>query len=420
MKGRDLFVLLLLAAVAGGALFQLSKRARAAWSESAGGGGKAIEFPVNDVARVTIKTSAAELTLLKKNGAWVVHERADFPASFDEVTAFVRRLWEARVGQEVKVGPSQMARLELVEPGHGDKTGTLIEVGNADGKTLAALILGKQYGSKPNDVRPDLFTTAKGRYVKTLAGARVSLVTEAFDDAVPAPQRWLLKDFVHVAAPKSITLRWPGETESWTLTREDANADWKLADAQPGEQVDNSRIFRLRQFFSTPTFVDVLSPDAPLVAGGLEQPTVAKVETFDGFHYELKIGKETEANFPVLVSVSANLPKARIAGKDETPEKKAKLDEEFQAQQKKLAEKLAKEQKLALRAVLVPRVFLADVLQKRSAILADKPAEPATAPAPTEPPTTPAPPAAATPPATPAPVAPAPATPAPAPAPQPK
>jgi hypothetical protein len=46
---------------------------QSSWSEtSAGAGGKIVEFPINDVAHVVIKTPAGELNLVKKSDVWTV------------------------------------------------------------------------------------------------------------------------------------------------------------------------------------------------------------------------------------------------------------------------------------------------------------------------------------------------------------
>src|SRR3954469_6253299 len=137
MKGKTLAILLIAVVVLGGAWYFLSKSNQASWSQgNKGGGAKVVEFDVNAVARVQIKSPTSELNLVKKNDVWTVQERADYPASFEQVGTLLRKLWEMKTVQEVKVGPSQFARLEWVEPGKGDTSGTLVQFYGADGKPL--------------------------------------------------------------------------------------------------------------------------------------------------------------------------------------------------------------------------------------------------------------------------------------------
>ncbi len=409
MKGKQLFILLVLAALAVGAWYLLGERTRATWAGSGATRGKVMTFPINDVEHLKIKNAAGELNVVKKGDSWIVQERADYPANFEQVGSLLRKLWDLKAGQEVKVGASQLPSLELDEPGKGDKAGTLLELIGADGKTLAGVILGKKQMRKPpggeSEMGGGMGGMPTGRYIKPVGSAKVSLVSEVFDDVEPKPEKWLAKDFVKIEGPKSIAVAGQTDAQKWTVTRESATGEWKLADAKPDEKLDTNKTFSLGNIFSSPSFDDVLAADAKPEETGLDKPTVVKIETFDGFSYELKIGKSNGKATPVMVSVTANIPKERTPGKDEKPEDKAKLDEEFAARKKRLEEKLAGEQKFAGRAYLVQQFAVDPLLKDRTALLPDKPAEPAPAagaPAPGTPvpgaPGTPAPaPATATP-----------------------
>ena len=95
-------------------------------------------------------------------------------------------------------------------------------------------------------------------------------------------------------------------------------------------------------------------------------------ETFDNFVYELRIGKLMGENYPVLVSVKAELPKERVPKPDEKPEDKTRLDQEFQTKQKEFADKLAKEQKAGNRPYLIAKGTIDQLLEDRSALIAEK------------------------------------------------
>ena len=375
MKAKQLAILLVLGVALGYAWLVLSKRNQASWSDSGAAGAKIVDFPINDVAHVVIKTSDSELNLVKKADQWTVKERADYPASFEQVSGLLRKLWELKTVQEVKVGPSQMPRLELVEPGKGDKAGTLVQFLGADDKPLSALLVGKKHLRKGEGGEMDLGGgggegAAAGRYVKPASGEKVSLVSETLEEVDPKPERWLSKDFIKIEGPKSIAVAGP---QTWTLTRESATAEWKLADAKPEAKLDTSKVSPLGSIFSSASFNDILAPDAKL-----EDPTTtATIETFDGFRYELKIGKPNGDNYPVLVKVSAEFAKERTPGKDEKPEDKTRLDGEFVVKQKQLEEKLTKEKKMEGRPYLVAKFSVDPLLKERSGLFPDKPAEPA-------------------------------------------
>lgn len=402
MKGKQLALLLVLLVVLGGGWYLLAERRSGSWSEG-GAGDKVLSFPLNDVSRVLIKSGAGEVNLEKKNDAWTVRERAGYPADFEEVSRFLRALWELKAVQEVKAGPSQMSRLELVEPGKGAGSGTLAQLSGADGKLLAGLLVGKKYVRKSDNGGGGF---PAGRYVKPADGARVSLVSETLDDAEVKPEHWLAKDFIRVEGVKSIV----NETAHWSVSRESASAtEWKLADAAPDEKVDSTKAAAFTNVLPAPIFSDVLAPEAKL-----EEPVSAlTIETFDGFKYEVKVGKATGPQSPMQVRVSGAFGKERVPGKDEKPEDKTRLDAEFARKAKENEDKLAREKKVEGRIYLLAASVMEPLLKERSEYLAPKPTpvptpEPVATPVPPvvpapEPAATPAPAATPTPTPTPAP-----------------
>jgi len=165
----------------------------------------------------------------------------------------------------------------------------------------------------------------------------------------------------------------PAATNSWKLTRETETAEWKLAEAKPTEQLDNSKASGVANPLSSPSFADVAVNVTP---EGLDKPTVATVDTFDGFTYTLKVGQKTNDNYPLALAVTAQLPKERTAGKDEKPEDKAKLDKEFKEKQKKLEEKLAQEKSFEKWVYLVSSWTVDPLLKERSQLMVEKKEEP--------------------------------------------
>ncbi|MCX7872548.1 MAG: hypothetical protein N2487_04615, partial [Verrucomicrobiae bacterium] len=101
-------------------------------------------FPLDDVAKIVIKTEKNQMSLIKKEDIWRVQERDDFPANFNEISEFLRKMWEMKRGLAVEVGESKLGVLELLPPGKGANTGTLVEFKDKNDKVLATLLLGKK------------------------------------------------------------------------------------------------------------------------------------------------------------------------------------------------------------------------------------------------------------------------------------
>ena len=378
MKGKHLALLLLLVALAGGAGYFLYKDNASTWNASGtAAGAKVLDFPINEVARVAIKSSTGGLHLVRKGDAWTVQERADYPADFGKVSDLIRKLWDLKTVQEVKVGPSQLARLELVEPGKEGAAGAVVELQDKDGKKLAALLVGKSHLRKSEGMgmMGESGGLPAGRYVTPVGGTRVSLVSDTLDTVTVQPEPWLQRDFFRIENVKSVKLEGATEAQRWTLTRESATAEWKLTDAKGEEKLDAAKASPIGSVFASASFADVLAPDAKPADTGLDKPATATFETFDKFIYVVKIGKPMGDNQPLTVALSADLPKQREPSKDEKPEDKAKLDQEFQATQKRLTEKLAAEQKFAARPYLVAKSTLDQLLKDRAALMEEKKSE---------------------------------------------
>jgi hypothetical protein len=181
-----------------------------------------------------------------------------------------------------------------------------------------------------------------GRWVKVNDSDTVAVISDPLDRIEPKADQWLNKDFFKIEKPKTITATFPAATNSWKLTKETEAGEWKLADAKPGEQLDNSKATGVANPLNTPSFNDVATSSKPEELG-LDKATVVNVETFDNFAYTIKVGSKTNHTFPLTMSVSAQIAKERTPGKDEKPEDKTRLDKEFADNQKKLEEKLEQE-----------------------------------------------------------------------------
>src|SRR5438876_874591 len=377
MNRKQLITLLVLVVLIGGACLMLLRNQNKSWEGANPALGKKLlgEFPVNDVGHIVIKQGTNELNLAKKD-VWRVRERNNYPADYSEVSGFLVKLQDLKIVQDEKIGPSQLSRLSLT-PGPGTNAAVVVDFKDQSDKTIKSLLLGKKHMRKSDRPSPmgDMGEQGwpDGRYVKVPNTENVSLVSEPFDRIEPKPEQWLNKDFFKIEKARSVAVTFPNATNSWKLTRDTETAEWKLAEAKPSEQLDASKASGVANPFSSASFVDV-ETNVPSVA--MEKPIVATVDTFDNFNYALKVGQKTNDNYPVAISVSAQLPKERTPGKDEKPEDKTKLDKEFKEKQKKLEEKLAQEKTFENWVYLVSSWTVDPLLKERSQLMVEKKEEP--------------------------------------------
>ncbi len=366
MKRTQLSILGLLLVVLGAAAWLLANRSATSWQSSTGHlPEKVVSLPINDVAQITIRQPDKEVNLTKKGDTWGVSEKSDYPANFDMISSLIRKVWELKPVQEVKVGPSQLGRLSLLPPGHGTESGTLLDFKDASGKRLAAITIGKKYMRESNQPTGQGRSVPAGRYVMTQdATQHAMLVTEPFLQVDDKPEQWLDRTFLKIDKPTVVEVAGMTPEMNWKLERAADSKEWKLTDAKPGEQLDFAKASQVTSAVSSvASFTDVLPPDTKPQSTGLDKPTTITINTEEGFRYVLEVGRKTNESYPVTVSLNASLVANRTAQKTETPEEKAKLDKEFQDKKETLEKKLAKEKKLEGRIFLVPK-FGIDLLEK--------------------------------------------------------
>lgn len=386
MNRKQLILLIVVGVVVGGFGLYSYKARNSSWEDSTQKLGQKVvkNFPMNDVERISIKQPSGQLTLARKSDLWAVQERSDYPANFETIGEFLRKVWDLKVAQTVEVGPSKLGRLELLPPDKGANAGTLVEFKDKSGKTLNSLLLGKKHMRESHGGGDSPFGGGgggypDGRYVMVGEDAStVAVVSEPFSNIEPKPEEWLNKDFFKVEKVKSISLTTTNATNNWKLSRESETNDWKLAELKTGEQLDTAKISWVNNAFSSPTFNDVATNSAP-DATGLSHPMVAKIETTDGFNYEIKAGNRISPekdDYYFQMAVTGSFPKERTPGKDEKPEDKAKLDKEFQDKVKKLEDKLKAEKAYEKWTYIVSKWSIDPLFKERKELLVEKKEEP--------------------------------------------
>ena len=372
MNRKQLLVILIVGLVLGGVGLYLQRQQSASFNraEKTPEGRLLGDFPVNDVTQVTLRQNTNHVTLVKGD-VWTVQERHDYPANAGQIIEFVRKLWDLRAAQSQKIGESQLGGLELLDADKGGtNSATVVDLKAKDGGLIRSVRLGKQSMRTGAESMGGGYPNGRWIYLPDKPGTAY-LVSETFSGSEAKPEQWLKKELVRVEKPKSVEVVFPAATNSWKLTRETESSEWKLADAKPDEQLDAAKGSGISYAFSSPSFSDVLSGDA-LSVGGTNQPVTINITTFDNFDYLIRVGAKTNENYLLTVKVAAELPKERTPGKDEKPEEKAKLDQEFKDRQQKLEEKLKQEQSCQNWTYLVSTWTVDPLLKERSQLLADK------------------------------------------------
>ena len=174
MNRKQFLVLVVALLVLGGAGLAMFWQDIAAY-RTAGSkiGGKLLpNLKVADLAQLELRDAKNRATLVRKENYWVVQERDNYPADFKAISDLVIKLSDLKIVQADTVGESLLPRVELVEPGKGEGAGTLLELKDASGKTLAAVVVGKVVLKKdPGNPLPSAQNgVPAARYVRVLGG----------------------------------------------------------------------------------------------------------------------------------------------------------------------------------------------------------------------------------------------------------
>ena len=299
-------------------------------------------FKVDDVAEIRIVEPKATVTLVRGERGWTVKERGDFPADVEPIRDLLLKLQELKVVQAEGVSDAVKPRLQLAAPDAGAKpeeTGTLVELKSRDGKTVATLVLGKKTRQGHEDRRHSRRYSERSLRLgrgRPAAGQRRerAVLQRAREARAVADEGALARRAPEVDQSRS---RRTGRRQ-WALSKESEDGAWKLAGPGPLDlqkaQDASSALYALQIADAAPGVSDA---DA-----GLDKPTTIRAETFDGWTYELQIGKPPPDNrYYVRSSVTGVVPEKRARPGDEKAEDKEKADKAF-AERKELLDREAR------------------------------------------------------------------------------
>jgi hypothetical protein len=327
-------------------------------------------FKVDDVAQIEIVDPKQSVTLVRGERGWSVKERGGYPADVEPIRRLLLRLEELKVVQAEGVTDALKPRMQLVAPGSGGKpeeTGTLVELKGRDGKSIARLVLGKK--TTRDSPMPGLGASVpSGRYVWLAADPqRMNIVAEPFSSVQAKADQWLPRDYLKAERLKSVSITGPDGKERWTIVRDKEADGWRWTapgKLDGGKAQDAASALYSMQIADAATGVN--DADA-----GLDKPVIARAQTFDGWTYEVRIGKPApEGRYYVKSVVAGAVPESRSASADEKPDDKEKLDKAFAERKEQAAAKLEREKGVGAFTVLVPKSAVEPLLRERAGLVA--------------------------------------------------
>lgn len=332
------------------------------------------DFRIADVAQVRLQDAQDEVTLVNKGDRWVVQERGDYPANFQDISGLLVKLIELKVTQAETVGAALLPRVELVAPEQKipagkEGIGTLVEFKNKDGKVLASLVLGKKVLKKdPLNPLPNARDgVPAGRYIR-VSGAdnKVVVVSDPLNGAEAKPGKWLAKDFFKAERIKTLAVGPEGAAPNWKITRDVEWGQWKLV-GPPGE-LDAGRAVSAVNAIGNMSFNDVA-----VKREESGKPMVAVAETFDNLTYRVALARKKGAeDYYLNFTVSGEPPRKRVPEKDEKAEERQSRDKDYAEMLKRLEERIAGEKALTKWTYVISKSAAEPLLRDRAEMTARK------------------------------------------------
>ena len=269
---------------------------------------------VNDVREVHIVGPDGILTVVQKDQGWALQEKSGYPVDPEQLRKLVLGVANLQLVEAKTADPARLGRLDLQEPGSEAAKSRLVELKGADGRTLAAAVIGK--------TTPSLYGTSHGGIYVRRGGENQSWLASGTLD-VPGDALMLLGGEVvdvPVEQVAQVVLRAP-DGSALTLSRPDAAAEFTVDVPLPeGRKLDPAKVEFVTAALTALRMTDVQPASALPPEAERRQ---ARFQTFDGLPIEVTLATVGEGeNAKHWLTFRADPP----ASADPAPAKPALLD----------------------------------------------------------------------------------------------
>ena len=211
-----------------------------------------------DIAAIHIRNPAESIELVKGSTGWVVRTRYRYPADFSRIRELVDTVKEAKIGRSFESTGEIQNRLALLSPidttAAEARRGTLIELKNEKGDSIAEILIGKTRKRGGKGEVPD------GQYVMLDGSQNIFLVDKIFTSFQTGHSSWLAKNPVQINGEdiSKISCEGPdGEGLKYVFERDGKGEEYTLTFPSSGVNVDTALLNRLSDALSSFQIEDV-------------------------------------------------------------------------------------------------------------------------------------------------------------------
>jgi hypothetical protein len=250
---------------------------------------------INEVATIRVEGGAGPLTLVRRDERWTVAEKGGYPARFETVKTALVALARLTTIEAKTAKPELYGKLDVEDPGATGAKSAKLSLLDADGATLASIIVGKTRDSAIGVGRTGVYVRKAGEARAWLAEGDPKLPAEAVG--------WLERGITNIDRRRvaTATLSQP-DGSTLEIRRDDADRpDFTLVDLPQGHKVKNQ--FSLNSIAHVPESLDF---DDVRPAGDVDfsRAATARFTTFDGMTLEFTL-VETDGAAWVRIAAGA-------------------------------------------------------------------------------------------------------------------
>ena len=259
---------------------------------------------LNAIEGIKVESPENIFTIVKADGKWEVVEKGGYPADFDKIARFARKLNSLNIGRAFEKDAESLARLQLKLPdtpgASKDEMGVRFTLSDNNGKELVKLLAGRDR----EKMTPEGYPVPAGQYVRVGDMESILLINRFFESVKQYPSDWLKKSIVRVdsSSVESIAcmeIKDGKQKVLYELSRKSPDEGLSLAD---GRAVKKTDVDKLADALSSLTLDDVTEAEK------FDQPMNLIIDywLFNGVKYRVfKTSSSGECQVKIEVSYQA-------------------------------------------------------------------------------------------------------------------
>ncbi|MDX1812895.1 MAG: DUF4340 domain-containing protein, partial [Gammaproteobacteria bacterium] len=253
----------------------------------------------NDVSSIILKQDKTTVSLLRKDNAWQVKEKNNYPADFSKIKSLLLNLRDLKTVEAKTSRPESYGRLGVQNPGEsGDVPAKQLELFDKAGNKIVSVIIGKQKQAKVPGSKPAIYMRKTGDAKSWLVAGNLQVPT-AVDD-------WLDKEIIDIKSSeiKSVSITHADHSRVLIAREKAEDKDFEVVNLPAKAKVKSSATVNgLANSLQSLSFSNIQPRESFDMKG--VKPTVVDFETFKGLLIKVKL-VELDKKYYLLLDVQSH------------------------------------------------------------------------------------------------------------------